>query len=273
MLVRVDVQNSHGSTLQLPLYGDDNTYQVEDIEGLDPVEVNFTTIKYSDVDGTEFQSAVRDERNIVITLNFNPDYATTEVSTLRSNLYSYFMPKQTVKLTFHDSDGRTFEINGRVESHDSPRFVKDPKSTISIICFDPDFISPTSTTVTGTTTSTNVTTKIDYPGTTETGFILTLTAPRTIGEIVFINTPYVGYTESLRFVIDMIAGDVLTLSTVVGSKSATLRRGGIDHNRMSGVSPYSVWPRLWQGENTLRVHVDGANIPYELTYFAKYGAL
>lgn len=273
MLVRVDVQNAHGSTLQLPLYGDDNVYQVEDIEGLDPVEVNFTTIKYSDVDGTEFQTAVRDERNIVITLNFNPDYATTEVSTLRTNLYSYFMPKQPVKLTFHEDDGRIFEINGRVESHDSPRFVKDPTSTISILCFDPDFTSPSATTVVGTTTSTNVTTAIDYPGTTEVGFEFTLTAPRSISEIVFINTPYVGYTESLRFVIDMETDDILTLSTVVGDKSVFVRRAGIDLNRMSGVSPYSVWPRLWSGVNTLRVYVDGANIPYELKYFAKYGAL
>lgn len=273
MLVKVDVQNAHGSVLELPLYGDDNLYQVEDIEGLDPVEVSFATIKFSNVDGTEFQSATRDERNIVFTIAFNPDYATTEVSTLRLHLYSYFMPKQEVKMTFYEDNGDTFIISGKIESHDSPRFTDEPKSTISIICFDPDFVTPDVEIVNGATTATNVTTTIDYRGSVETGFEIVLEIPRTVSEIVFINTPYVGYTESLRLVTELQVGDRLTLSTLVGDKFVTVRRDGVDLNRMSGVSPYSVWPKLWQGNNILRVHALGTAIPYELKYKTKYGAI
>ncbi len=273
MLARVEVENAHGSVLSLPLYGDDNVYQVMDITGLDPVEVDFSTIKHVDVDGTEYQSASRGNRNLVFDIAFNPDYSTTQVSQLRTDLYKYFMPKQKVKLKFYDSDGDIFIIEGRVESHDSPRFVSDPSSTISILCFNPDFIMPNDISVNGTTTATNVTTTIDYLGSVETGFVLTLPVTRDISEIVFVNTPYVGFTESLRLVTPLLTGDTLRLSTVVGDKSVSINRGGVLVNGMSGVSPYSVWPRLWPGGNTLRVFTLGPALPYTLTYRAKYGAL
>lgn len=58
--------------------------------------------------------------------------------------------------------------------------------------------------------------------------------------------------ESLSMTIDLIAGDIVRVSTVYGQKRAELIRGGIITNVFNSVDAESTWLQLKVGDNLLR---------------------
>lgn len=273
MLTKLEVRNPQGQLLSLPLLDYSNGYTIENIDGLDPVKA---TLVYSDFAGQDlstFQSARRDRRNIVLQVGFEPNYALTNVLTLRRNLYKWFMPKTPLQLRFYEDDGLTVNISGRVESNDSPRFTKDPDGTFSIICEDSNFVDLTARTYSGMTTAGTTTTDGVYNGSIETGFLFTLNVDRTISGFTLYNTPADNTQRSLIFNTPMVAGDVLKISTIPGNKYAILTHGGVDSSVLYGVSPASNWLNLFPGTNKIRALVSGAGIPWTIAYTDKYGGL
>jgi hypothetical protein len=77
----------------------------------------------------------------------------------------------------------------------------------------------------------------------------------------------------MLFAEPLIAGDVLTISTVSGNKHATLTRAGSDSSLLFGVAPDASWINLFPGPNYIRVYTEGAAIPYTITYTSKVGGL
>ena len=273
MLTKVEVRNSAGTVLTLPLTDYSSGYTLKGIEGLDPVKAILVTSSFATRDGVEYESARRDARNLILKIGFSPDWANSTPKSLRDNLYKWFMTKQRVELRFYEDSGLVVSIVGRVESNDSPRFTADPDSTMSIMCFAPDFVGMTSQVVSSGSVSTSVETLITYAGTSETGFLFGLSVNRAISGFALYQRGADGVQYVMDFAATLAAGDYIAISTVQGNKYATLTRAGVTSSILYGISPASPWVQLVPGANNMRLQISGATIPYSITYTSKYGGL
>lgn len=271
---KVEVRNIAGSLLTLFLDDVTDGYILQDVEGLDPVKATLVSSGFANFDGSQFQSAKRENRNLIFRIGIEPaDYATQSVRGLRKQLYQWFMTKSFVDLRFFMSDGLTVKILGRVEDFPAPLFAQEPRADISVVCFDPDFQKLTSDTVAGNTVATTATFDINYDGTVETGILFTLNVNRTMSGFTIYNTGPDGVVTSLDFQASLVAGDVVKISTVPGNKFATLTRASTDSSVLYGISPQASWIKLSQGINHMRAYAVGAAVPFTIAYTTRHGGL
>lgn len=275
MFDKLEVRTEQGALLTLSLQEVEEGYIISDIEGLDPVKAVLTSSGFAKLDGEQFQSARREKRNPIITLDLEPDYSTSSVQSLRNKLYQFFMPKSKVSLRFFTTGSPTVDIVGYVETFDSPKFTKEPTATIGILCFDPDFFVATPIEITGSTTSSSSEITHNYQGTVETGILFELAVNRAMSGFTIFHRPSDDSLRSLDFylVTSLVSGDILRISTVSGDKYATLIRSGIASSVLYGVSPQSHWINFFPGLNKIRVYAEGAAVPYSIKYTTKFGGL
>lgn len=273
MLTLVEARTPQGTLLSLPLDDISSGITVEDIEGLDPVKATIVSSGYASRDGVQYQSSRREARNIKITLGLEADYIMSSIRELRKQLYGFFLPKSPVSLRFYDSEGLTVDIPGRVESCDTPLFTDKPSVDVSIICFDSDFLDTSPTEISNSTVSGASDSIVQYAGDIGTGFIFTLNVDRDLTEFTIYNRPPDDVTRTLDFAATLQVGDVLTISSVSGSKEITLTRSGVDTSLLYGMSPQSSWIEFFPGENHYRVYAEGDAIPYSISYITHYGGL
>lgn len=274
MLNKVEVRNRRGSLLSLPMDDISEGYIVAEIEGLGPVKATLVSSSFAGQDGSQYQSSRREERNLKLTLELEPDYISTSAGDLRDNLYNFFMTKMPVSLRFFDDRGLTVDIAGRVETCDPAIFTDKPAVDISIICFDPDFIDLNPVTINGLTVADSTEILLPYPGTVDTGTTLVMNVDRAITEFSIYHRLPDDSMRQFDFAAPLQIGDTLTISSIKGSKGVTLTRSGSDSSLLRGKSPQSAWIELdGPGDNYIRVYAVGAGIPYTLTYTPRYGGL
>lgn len=275
MLTSVEITNAQGATLTLSLEDTSNGFEIRDIQGIDPVDAEIVTSTFATQDGEEEQTSRRGKRNIIFKLG----YTTPAVRALRKQLYGFFMPKGKVHMKFYMDDVDMFfvEIDGTVETCNSPIFAKDPEATISIICVDPDFTDPEPVAWNGATTSVDTQALITYDGDVETGFKMIMNVDRALPAITFHHrTTPTGVKNFLIFAVGtgtLVAGDILTISTVSGDKYIKRTRSGVTTSLMYGNDPTSVWTNLFPGANYFKINSGGAPIAYTIEYTNKYGGL
>lgn len=270
---KLDITNARGNVLSLEIEEDDGPYQVNSIEGLDPGKAALVSSSYAGADGGVFQSATRPPRNIVIKLDLDPDFDPTTYESARSELYKWFMPKATITQRYYLSTGLYLDIEGIVESNDSPIFDEDPDVTISVMCYDPDFIDGRMITVPGTSVDDTTSTEIDYPGSVEAGTVLTIHFNRSVSEFSVYNIDEGGNIQQLNFSGTLLDGDELVISSLDGNKGITLTRAGVSSSYLYGRTAQSSWIKLFEGLNQFRVFAEGDPIPYDLEYRVRYGGL
>lgn len=274
MLTAVEARSRQGDLLVLPLEDATSGFIVAGIAGLDPVKATLVSSSFANSDGEQYQSSRRETRNIKLKLELDPDPELETVRDLRKRLYRFFMPESEVRLTFLLEEGLDVDIVGVVETCETDHFSQEPAVDISIICFEPDFYDPTPVVIEGATTAGETPIVIAYDGTTETGIQLVLNVNRTLPEFTVYHVPPDDTIRTLEFDnFPLAAGDVLTISTVAGSKGATLVRSGTSSSVLYGVSPQSNWIELMPGDNSIRVYAEGAAVPLEIEYITKYGGL
>lgn len=274
MLTRVEVRTRQGTLLNLPLEDVDSGYVIEEIEGLDPVNATLVSSGFAGQDGEQYHSSRREKRNLKFKIKFEPDYVDNTVRSLRQNLYRFLMPKSEASLRFYDSDGSYVDIVGRVESNQAPIFTSEPGADVSLVCFNPDFIDPNPITQSATSTPDVMTfTTVTYRGTVEAGVLFTVRPNRAISSFTIYHTSPSNQTRSLDFTADLLAGDVVRISTVPGGKGATLTRANYISSLLYAISPQSYWLSLEQGDNRFRLALSGAAIPYEIQYITRHGGL
>jgi len=275
-LQSISIVGPTGETLLLPLQDQSSGYFVKDILGLDPVNAAIASTSFGSVDGAQYQSSRLDTRNIVITLGFSPDYATSDVASLRQALYRKLLPKLPVNLIFTNDDGLIVQITGRVETFESPNFTKDPEAKISILCFDPDFNATVETSL-AANTNPNISTRdtITYNGAVPTGFKLFVYPNRALTDMAIYLTNSYNEVYSLALTAaSLVNADVVEISTVPGEKGAWLTRApSARKSVLYWLSLVASWPRLTPGANLIRVYAAGAVIPCTLKYTEKYGGL
>lgn len=251
---------------------------LEDIDGLDPVKATLTSSNFALQAGALFQSARRETRNIVIKFGIMPDPASSTVSSVKKKIYSIFREGTQVLMKFYEDDPDTpvsdgYQIYGWVETCTSPLFVQKPEVNISVVCFDPDFFDSTVNTIAGLTTSDVTPTPINYLGTTETGATFTLNVNRTLGEFQIYQVDPDGNTWTMDVVGLFQVGDVVTITTTPGNKSANLLRAGVISSIVYTISPQSTWIQLSPGSNTIRFSASGDSIPASVSYKNLFGSV
>jgi hypothetical protein len=274
MITVVEVRNPQGELLTLTL-GDSNVgILIEDIEGLEPVSASISSSTYANLPGVQYQSSRREQRDIVLKLELEPDYVTNQtVRDLRRILYRFFMPQSPVFLRFLLSDQPDVNIAGRVKDFGNPFFAKDAKVNIPIVCFDPDFLQVYDEGFSGSTTSGTTETAVDYEGTVDTGVIFTLNVNRSMSDLTLHNRLPDNTQQTFNFVAPMVSGDILTISSVAGAKSVMLTHAGVPDSILYGMELPSDWITLSLGTNYFRASASGAAVPYTVAYTPRYGGL
>lgn len=273
MIVKIEARNRAGNLLSLEMENEDSGYSIQNPEGLGPVRATLVSTTIAGLDGQQYHSSRREPRYLIFKIGLEPVYGLYTVEDLRKRLYSYFMPKSAVNLRFIMEDGLEVDILGITESFEPDNESQDPVMKIAITCHQPDFIDMTLVTVSGSTTSDTSEVEIDYAGNIDTGFKFTLNVNRTVGEVTLYQRLPNGDLFSLDVAIAMVAGDILQVSTLKGSKYATLTHLGSTTSIVYAVVTQSSWFELTEDSNFVRAYAIGAAIPYTIEYYTRYGAL
>jgi hypothetical protein len=127
-------QNKYGEQLELT---HNEAYVIESIEGLDPPDAVINTTRNANADGSVYNSAYVDNRQIIITLAINGPAEANRI-----NLYKYFKAKYPVRL-YYKNNTRNVYIDGYVKSMQIELFNKKQIAQITILCPEPFFNSST----------------------------------------------------------------------------------------------------------------------------------
>ena len=287
MIKAVTITNYLGDSIRLDLMRPEQSgFIVKDIKGLGPgkADINFTSIASDDSD--LYNTARLGKRNIVLSLEFM--FAPT-IEDVRLKSYKYFPLKKNLTLLI-ETDNRTAEIAGYVESNEPDIFSKNEGCGISILCPNPYFRSAgengiTETVFSGITSQfefafendlldepmlefgsiQNLTEQtIFYTGDAETGVIIYIHALGEVRNITIYNT---GTRELMKIDTNkleemtgygILAGDEITICTIKQKKSVSLLRNGITTNILNCLGKEVDWFQLSKGDNVF-------------TYIAEYG--
>ena len=229
--------------------------------GLGPVMASVNTSSLGMVDGEKFNSARVGRRNIVLTVHISGN-----IEANRIRLYSFFAPKQAVKLHYRNG-ARNVYTEGIVESFECDQFTALQRAQISIICPQPYLIGaeeivrdvsgvkalfefPFSIEEEGAEFS--VISGDDYAilqneGDTATGFIITIYARAAVTGPVIYNAIT---NEAMRITGTLEAGHTLTINTSAGNKRIFITAPtGQTENALHRKQAGSVWLQLQPGDN------------------------
>lgn len=277
MIKSITVTNYLGDSLKMELTRpQESGFIITSVTGLGPGKANINTSEVSTTDGAFFNSARVASRNIVISVKYL--YKDT-IEEARQTSYKYFPLKRKVTLLV-ETDNRSAEIEGYVESNDPDIFSKEEGSDISIICPNPFFYDAYEKTVTSfsgiepmfefpfsnESTTENLLIMSDirdvtdrvivYRGDQEVGVTITIRAKGDAGDITIYNvntteTMYVYSTAIEQLTGSAIkAGDEIVICTVKGQKSAKLIRDGLTTNILNCINRDADWFQLAKGNNT-----------------------
>lgn len=285
MLTSIDVDSDNAFSVPIIGVTPKDSIIVRQITGLNPPDQNLFIGDYAR-DGGIFQGRRVGTRNVVITMELNPNPALGEtVSNLRERLYKAFIDPLAfadyLKLTLNLDDGRQLILIGYTEKFETEIFSADTLLQISIICPDPYLRSNTPTTLTSTPGW--VTVPFTYGGTAETGFEVELEITANTSKLILANNTVTDSTVSAdyprgRMILDrsFLDGDVLIINTVRGYRKLWLLPvgGGPIVSVIPNLTPTSQWIELHSQSNTMKVYgttpADLKAVIHSLTYVQAY---
>lgn len=281
MIKSFTVTNYLGDSIKIELGRPEKSgFLVKSVSGLGPSKANIITTEVSTNDGSLFNSARLNQRNIVFNFIFVETVNRENIEDVRQKSYKYFPLKKNLDLLI-ETDNRIVKTTGYVESNEPNIFSSQEGTQISIICPDPYFYSagPDGNNITflygvepvfefpfsnesltdPLITFGNVHLKtenvITYKGDTEIGVTIHIHA---IGEAENITIYNTGTREIMK--IDtvklealtgsgIVAGDDIIIKTQKGDKSITLIREGISINMLNCLGKETDWFTLAKGDN------------------------
>ena len=263
-MFKLIVENASGQKLELTRQ---RNIHVIGVDGLNPTDANIITSTMAGSDGSRFNSAVANQKNIVIHLRLTGD-----VETNRLTLYKYFRIKQYCKI-YYQNDHRDVYCEGYVESFENDRFVVNNQADISIICpsswfhqintekfqmsqvlpmFEFPFSIPKEGIEFSVLDRTQRTTVINS-GEVDTGILIELAASSDVSNPRLYNADT---NEVMKINIEMQAGDLIQVSTVKGNKYVRMVRAGVTTNIINRLDKYPVWFQLPPGETDFTYECD-----------------
>ncbi len=276
----VTVTNYIGESIKFDLRDPEKTgFLISSITGITPVKADVNVTDITTTDGGLYNSSRIASRNIVLKLVYLDNLRTIEEARLM--VYKYFPTKKKVILQF-ETDTRKVRTEGYVESNSVQVFTKQEFSTISVVCPDPYFYSTADggtdviefsgvepnfefpfwgygRTIEFGLRQLNTNRIITYEGDLDTGVTIEATMNdyvgdisiqnRTTGQTMTISSNKVKTITGEQF----RGGDTLTIVTVKGSKSITLRRGSTTYNILNAIDRNSKWITIQRGDNLFNV--------------------
>lgn len=248
--------------LELPIVGlkPKDGLLVRRITGLDPSDVDLFMGAHAK-HGSSYQGRRARERNIVMTIDLNPDYSLGQtVASLREQLYKVFLDpyedSDYVPMHFHISDGRILTTYGYTEKLESELFGSETEMQVSMLCPDP-FLRSVQETDHTNSVGLWLNLPFIYEGTAPTGFFLDIgVTSSTTKLVVDLNG------QKMEFLGDFLADDTVHISTVDGQKYARLIRDSETTSLLPNLTPTSRWIEIKTKNNTLSVYgVDQAPVP------------
>lgn len=142
MIKSVTVTSEWGDSVKMGIGEPDQSgLLIADIDGIGPGNATVNVSEMYSIDGALFASSRLPSRTITIRIIFNPKDANTSIEDLRQSSYLYFPIKRRVTLSF-ETDNRTLLIDGYIEANEPTVFEEQEETSISIICPNPYFKSP-----------------------------------------------------------------------------------------------------------------------------------
>lgn len=283
MIKSITVTNYLGDSIKLELTNPElSGFVITSITGLGAGKADINTTDMSTNDGSVYNSARVQQRNIVLSLRY---LFKKTIEDVRHLSYKYFPLKKKVKLLI-ETDNRNLEIEGYVESNEPDIFSQEESADISIICPYPFFYSGDGIQTTifsgvepmfefpfsNESLNTNLLIMgeiqnktenvVVYNGDIETGITITIHA---IGEARNITIYNVTTRESMMIDTNKIArftgsgivsGDDIIICTITGEKSVTLLRGGKTYNILNCINRNTDWFELVKGDNLFAYFAD-----------------
>lgn len=283
MIQSLTVTNYLGESLTIPMKNSESTgFILHDMTGLGPPTASVNTSKVATKDGSKYNSARAEERNIVLPMYFTP---IPTIEDARHRSYKYFPLKKPVILAFK-TDNRECQIVGYVETNE-PDICSDREGCqVSIICPNPYFSSvyDTVTSFSGVeaafefpfsnedTTNPHIefgkiVVKVEnlvrYEGDAESGVQIRITASATVKNITIYNVDTRGtmhiYHDKLVALTGsgIVKGDEIIITTDKGSRSVILLRNGKSTNILNAIDPRNdEWFSLTKGDNIFAYTAD-----------------
>lgn len=281
MIHEVIVTNDFGESLELVLTDPQPSgLIVKSIDGLGPSKATINTTQLASSDGSVYNSARKEQKNIVFNFLYLEDSETKLVETSRLKTYKYFPLKKLVTLTFV-MDHRIAEIQGYVESNEATIFDQQSGCQISIVCPTPFFTtSDRSMNLNGVESyfefpfsNESLTenlinlgelvyatgTEYYYDGDAETGIYIVIHATGAVTNFSIYNSVTRNKmdfdTSKIAAVTkdginNLTTGDTLEISTVVGNKFVRLTRAGKEYNVMAMLPKNEIdWLTVRKGAN------------------------
>lgn len=253
------IENTIGEIVELTHdYGD---YAVIGISGLTPPPTNINTATSGATDGTFFNSARVEQRNIVIDIVLRGD-----IEGNRQRLYRIF-PRKTPCTIYFANKNRNVKIQGYVETLEGDLFVQQEQMQISIICPRPyfedmqyiygeistilklfEFPFSIITPMPFSEILENPLATIVNDGDVESGMTMTVAISGAVTGLTIYNTTtqqYFGLNYSFK------DQDTIIICTISGQLSVTLARDGVQSNLLNYITAGSNWIKLAVGSNDL----------------------
>lgn len=283
MIQSLTVTNYLGESLTIPMKNSESTgFILHDMTGLGPPTASVNTSKVATKDGSKYNSARAEERNIVLPMYFTP---IPTIEDARHRSYKYFPLKKPVILAFK-TDNRECQIVGYVETNE-PDICSDREGCqVSVICPNPYFSSiyDTVTSFSGVEAAfefpfSNEDTSnphiefgkivvkaenlVRYEGDAESGVQIRIAASATVKNITIYNVDTRGtmhiYHDKLVALTGsgIVKGDEIIITTDKGSRSVTLLRNGKSTNILNAIDPRNdEWFSLTKGDNIFAYTAD-----------------
>lgn len=281
------IKNYKGNVLRLTQ--NEEKYQVLSIEGLNPSSAQVNRATMAGLDGSKFNSAKLQERNIVITLKLKG-----EIENNRIELYRFFKPKYLCTF-FYKNKNRDVYIEGYTETVEITPFTNNETMQISIICPNPYFRSvknlEESISKTISKFAFPFTIENDYPiafseidkekitniindSEDSTGMIVQIDFLGVVNKIVIKNTEA---GEKIELKYDFKENDKVIINTNRGNKSINLIRDGINYNIFNTLQKGSVFLQLDTGDNFFSYIVDegdgDSKVDIKFKHYLLYGGV
>lgn len=303
MINTVKITNHLGELLTIDMRSPETSgFFIRGIEGLGPPKAILNMRESVGSDGSFFNSARAESRNIVMDLGFYDNYNLT-IEQLRQQSYRFFPLKQLITIEIETSD-RNAVTTGYVESNEPNIFSKEAGTQVSILCpssyfsdgnitqtyfsgtsalFEFPFENPSLSTplIEFGSVFINTQASVFYTGETQTGvtivinFLGPVTNPTisnaSNGQNMAISSSKVTTITGSNFV----AGDIVIISTLRGDKYISLIRGGQVYNILNALDVLSDWFTIDRGDNvfTYTASAGLANLQFYIEHYALYGGV
>lgn len=263
------IENARGVTFELS--HDTQNYIIAGVQGLTRPPAAINTTAGGGIDGTFYNSARLEQRNIVIDVILCGD-----IEGSRQRLYNIF-PARSACTVYFKNKNRDVKIEGYVETLEGDLFQQQETMQISIICPRPYFegLSAIYTELSNSVRMLEFpfSIEVDEPipisevqdapsciitnsGDTEAGAIFTVTIHALVATGVTCCTGFVIYNNStgehIGITYSFTSGDRVTICTKAGQLSAVLEKAtGGTVSVLRYLSSGSKWIKLQPGENEL----------------------